>query len=962
MIDRKKLPNTNRLSAAILAAMLGSFVLPQFALAQDSANETAPQTSDSKDKAKDKAKAKDEDAQSMEKVIVTGSLIPQTELETFTPVTIISAEDIKVRGYTQISDAVKESSFATGGVQGSQSSASFTQGAETASLFGLSVGYTKYLIDGRPMADYPALYNGSDAFNNISGIPIELVDRIEILPGGQSSLYGSDAIAGVINIILKKQIDNTVISVRGGAFTDGGGDVGRISAASGFSAADDRLSVLVGAQYEKSNPIWGYDRELTRQYNLNGTSAALVSRDWLIYSPFTSYNFPLGPEVCRNVGAGFGGTIGLQVRPGFGDELYCGSPFSPGYRTLKSGKDAWQLYTHATFALNDSHELYGNVLYSREEVDYHIGSSYTWWGTGVEWGYFYDPDADDLLNLQRVFVPEDWGSRDGYENSMSTDISRSYAVNFGSRGMLGESDWDYDASVSHTNYDLDEQSWARFAGPINEFFRNRVLGPQQGLDPYYGAYPVFTPDYSQFYTLLTAAEMAQFSGDISSRSNTSDTMLRAQFTNASLFSLSGGDAGVALAVEGARQDWDYSPDPRLLNGEIWGTTATDGRGERDRYAVTGELRLPVFEMLTASLSSRYDSYHPDGADSSSKATYSLGLEFRPIDTLLFRGKLGTAFKAPTLPDQFQAPSGYYSFVTDYYRCAQAGFTPDNIDACPAADSNRQFFGQTEGGLDLKPLTADVWSAGVVWAPMPELSFAVDYHDWDIRNEIQPQSAGGLALREYLCRTGQPGYDINSPTCQEAIARITRNATGRITEISTPKVNEAQQLLEAVTLASRYELDMGKAGGLMMNMSYTKNINHESVSFVGDEAVDLMNRPGYSSDPHYKANASATWSLNQLSTTLYANHMGPTPNNRARTLDSYSDPRAGKLSSFTLYNLSVNYAFTDALGVSLMVNNLFNSMPPFDPTYPGSSGAPYNSAQYSPFGRAIYVEARYDLGK
>ncbi|WP_155741880.1 TonB-dependent receptor plug domain-containing protein, partial [Xanthomonas graminis] len=88
---------------------------------------------------------------------------------------------------------LQKSSFATGGVQGGQSSNTFTQGAKTVSLFGLPPGYVKYLIDGRPMSNYPALYNGSDTFNNISGIPIDLVDRIEILPGGQSSLYGSDA-------------------------------------------------------------------------------------------------------------------------------------------------------------------------------------------------------------------------------------------------------------------------------------------------------------------------------------------------------------------------------------------------------------------------------------------------------------------------------------------------------------------------------------------------------------------------------------------------------------------------------------------------------------------------------------------------------------------------------------------------------------------------------------------------
>ena len=104
------------------------------------------------------------------------------------------------------------------------SSASFTRGAETNSLFGLNPGYTKYLIDGRPMANYPALYNGTDVFNNISGIPIDLVERIEILPGGQSSPVRFRRLAGVVNIILKKSMDGSVISARIGGCDEGGGE------------------------------------------------------------------------------------------------------------------------------------------------------------------------------------------------------------------------------------------------------------------------------------------------------------------------------------------------------------------------------------------------------------------------------------------------------------------------------------------------------------------------------------------------------------------------------------------------------------------------------------------------------------------------------------------------------------------------------------------------------------------
>jgi outer membrane receptor for ferrienterochelin and colicin len=187
MSTRKPSLVRSRLSGALVAAMF--LPVSGGAFAQDAQPEAS------------------QDAKTLDKVVVTGSLIPTSQLVSATPVLTITAEDIKARGFNSVTDVLQKSSFATGGIQGAQTSASFTQGAETLSLFGLDPGYVKYLIDGRPMANYPALYNGSSTFNNISGIPVDLVDRIEILPGGQSSLYGSDAIAGVINIILKKRLD-----------------------------------------------------------------------------------------------------------------------------------------------------------------------------------------------------------------------------------------------------------------------------------------------------------------------------------------------------------------------------------------------------------------------------------------------------------------------------------------------------------------------------------------------------------------------------------------------------------------------------------------------------------------------------------------------------------------------------------------------------------------------------------
>ena len=902
----------------------------------------------------------DQKAKDLDKVTVTGSLIPQTTLETFTPVTIISAEDIQARGFNNVAEVLQGSSFSTGGVQNNQSSASFTQGAETLSLFGLSASYVKYLIDGRPMANYPALYNGSDVFNNISGIPVELVERIEILPGGQSSLYGSDAIAGVVNIILKKNIDGAILSGRFGGYDEGGGRSGRISFADSVSAVDDKLNIVFGIQAEKSDPVWGYQRDLTSQFNTNGYNGApqLASRDWLVYSPFTSYKF-LDPANCANVSGGFDGSVEMQTRPGFGDENYCGSMTTPGYRTLKNSKEGVQLYTHATWDFNDLAQGYADVLLSHEKVKYHVGSNYTWWGTSVKWGYFYDPELDDFLNLQRAFTPEDMG---GWENSMQENKSTSYAVTVGVNGTLSEdSNWDYDISLSRTHYKLDEIDLARLADPINDYFQEHVLGPQLGLDPYYGAYPVFQPDYAAFYTLMSPSDFYSFMGKTVSRSSTFDNMIRAQFTNGSLFSLPGGDAGAAIAVEAGTQGWTYTPDPRLLNGEIWGTTAVSGGGKRSRYAMTGELRLPVLEPLTITASARYDGFRAAGREIS-KPTYALGVEYRPIESLLFRGKYGTAFKAPTLADQFQGLSGFYSTTTDYYNCGLLGFDPGEVDLCPARFSDLQYFGQQSGNPDLKPINAKVWSYGVVWAPTAKFSVSADYHHWDIRDEVRLQSVDQLMRDEAACRTG--GLDINSGTCQAAISQITRGSAGTVQSIEVKKINIAKQTLDAVTVDMNYRQELGAFGTLGLSGSWTRNLEHLLQDYPTDPVVDALNDPYWSTDPKYKANASVSWNKARWTTTLYANYIGPTPNYRA-TLDpdGYAFAGAGRLGSYTTANASVNFDVTEDLKLSFLVNNLANRMPDMDVrSYPGNSGEPYNSSNFNLLGRAYYVEAKWNFGK
>ena len=920
-------------------------------------------------------------AENLDKIIVTGSLIPQTTLETAKPVLVISAEDLKTRGFTNVQDALHQSSFATGGVQGNQQSSGFTQGAETNSLFGLNPGYTKYLIDGRPMANYPALYNGTDVFNNISGIPIDLVERIEILPGGQSSLYGSDAIAGVVNIRLKKNMDGSVVSARLGGYDEGGGESRRISAATDFGSDDGRFHMLLGGQFEHTDPIWGYQRDLTKTYNTHASTAPIATRDFGIFSRFGDlahqYYF-FDPNDCANVSSGFGGTEGLQTRPGR-LEPYCGSFYNPGYRTVKNGSESTQVYTHATFDVNDNLQLYGDLLYSKESTRYHVGSNYTWWTNALEHqdsnGYFWDPNLGDAIQIQRNFMPEDMG---GWERSMERNDSNSYALTLGAAGTFGDSNWDYDVGLTRTEYKLTESTFVKLKDAVNNWFNSHILGPQQGT--YYG-YPVFTPDYTKFYNLIPVADFNSFTTHAKNHSNTYDNMLRAQVTNSSLFSLPGGDAGLALAVETGTQGWTYTPDallladPVTLESQSWGSSATSGNGSRSRYAVTGELRLPVFAPLTISLSGRYDSYKVSG-ESVSKPTYNIGFEYRPIESLLFRGQYGTAFKAPTLSDEFQGLSGFFTTVNDYLYChaQNPAYDVNHFDDClvdadvDQTQTQPNIAGSISGNPELEPITAKVWSYGVVWAPTSKFSIAADYNYWNIKNEVSQQSIDQLLKDDLACTSvadgGLGALDPSSGTCQAVFNQVVRNPDGTLRSIFVGKVNVASEVLSAITLNVNYNQGIGSLGDLSFKGSWTKNLKHEQQLYPTDPVIDLLDSGYYSRDPIYRANASVSWKKSDWVTTLYADYIGPTANYIAWTdATNCTFSRCGEVSSYTTYNASVNWQATDDLDLSFVVTNLFNKMPDMDlSSYSNASGAPYNGDMFDVYGRGYYLEARWNFGK
>jgi outer membrane receptor protein involved in Fe transport len=914
---------------------------------------------------------KDKKEDALDEVVVTGSLIPQVRAETSTPITVITAEDIQAKGFETVAEALQHSSFATGSIQGPQTSGSFTQGAQTISLFGLSPSYTKYLIDGRPLADYPALYNGSNAINSISGIPTMLVDHIDILPGAQSSIYGSDAIAGVINIVLKKKAEGFEADFRYGAYSEGGGTDKRLSLGDGFNIGS--VNVVVGAQWEKTDPIWAQQRSLTDHRDTQGLTPQNGELDFLVNGFFgpngdgTNPFYFEDPANCANVAQLWGNSVHKETRAGLGDS--CGTRKGT-FQSLNNGSESTQGYVHASDDINEHLQIFTEVLIDHDWTQFSGGTGTNFWSNFYSpYAFYYDPrlaggQGDYVANLQRIFGPEETGN---YADQMNKDTTNSIRATLGAQGTIAAG-FSYTADFTYTETKLSESLYTTLFTPFENFFAN-ILGPDLGPDPNGFGSETFQPDYAQFYKPITPSQWNSLNGNITTHSRTEESLARLVITNPTLFSLPGGHAGLAVVGEGGAQGWDYKPSDDLTNGESFLYTSVAGSGHRSRYASTVELKLPVVKMLTFDLSARYDDYKVLGQNID-KATYNIGVEFRPHPTVLIRGRYGTAFKAPTLADEFQAPSGSFNTVTDYLHCAIAGFDVAHIGNCTIPPTIN-VFAVTQGSPDLKPTTAKVSDVGVAWTPLEKFTLTTDFIRWAIKDEIQPQPVNQLALEELSCtaytdvnNVAHPAQlDPTSPTCQNALSAVIRDNSGTLSQINNPKVNVAEEDLNVITVGLNYTLDTAVAGSYTIEGSYSDLLKHTLTQFAGDTQVNLITNPFFSTDFKTKENLALTWNFHNLGVTGYVERYGRTPNNVAQlSAQGYAQPNAGEVGTWTLANFSANYKLPFGLTVYGNLVNAFNKMPPFDGSFSGSSSLPYNQQNYNPYGRAFFLGANYKFGK
>jgi len=963
-----------RLSLAITLAMAASGSFAQ----------TPPETAGAGD-----------DTSTLDAISVTGSRIKRAVAEGPAPVTVITAEQMKREGFATVYDALLTVTEALGEVEPDLRWGQSSPNAYPLNLRNLGPGRSLLLINGHRVADYPMPYEGKSNFANFNNIPSGIVERVEILAGSASAIYGSDAMGGVVNIILKEHADAHVARVRWGGATRGGSDTLDVVLSGGFSFGA-RGSLVYNLQHYDREILNARDRpesdeEADKPFQVWGPEDRYYGRAYARWAPGlyladiadlnstgTAQWLPPPEGVCEMYGniyfpaerRFYDRKTGSDV--GYG--TYCAERDYYNW-VLRSGSKDDSGYAYATWDFSDTLQGWTTV-----GMWHSTGSSITFlnaFGSGT----FWDPRANDgeggYRNFRRTYTPQETG---GVERQMTKSRETAIDIGAGLRGQWGRLNWE--AMVGRATYEVRESFPVHNFGDMMRF----QLGPELGRTA--DDRPIHEPDYDRLWYPITPADYESFADRGQKRSRT--WLNQAQFVlNGELFEGWAGPVDFAAVLEMGTQGYRMIPEPKTLidDEDRWGPPfgrLDQGSGERDRYAAGVEFRVPLVKTLDANLAARYDKY--DALVSNSKVTYQFGLEWRPIESLLVRGSYGTAFRAPDMHFVYADDTTSVADWTDYLACADGGWPGNRCtweDGFKVEDANML----RSGTPDLKYEEGESWSAGFVWDAFSGFSLSADYWSINIDNLIDDYSAAQLLLDEAYCQRN--GFDPDGrvrtipPTeawCAEVASRITRTpgvsaTVPRTVSIRTSPINRAETQVRGVDASARYRLDHTRFGTWSFTLNYTNMLSYETRAFPTDPLVDTR----ATTNPRTRLNLSANWVYNRWTATLLMYQKsggratrwggchpfddGYVPSANTGCLDDdVESPTFGqstsqvfeRLPSRRYFNGSVGYGVTDALRVNLYVSNIF------DRIYRDHWSPWWDFGVDNPVGREVAAEVVYSF--
>lgn len=896
------------------------------------------------------AAAKPADTQELAAVQVTGSRIKRAEVEGPSPVMVISAQQIENEGHATVFEALETLVMAGGAVE-TELSGGFSANAHPLNLRGLGPGRSLLLIDGRRAADYPFPYGGRSNFQNFGNIPSGAVERIEVLAGGASAIYGADAVSGVVNVVLKRGYEGDVFKLRGGTSTMGGRDRADLQWTGGRSGDD--WSVTYALQYYEQELLYGFQRDdwdLRRNPAADPRIGPEPTSMLRIRRGGTSSSNPLialPDGTCQKWGGEFLDWTYRRISSGNVQTLgnACGSWNDERYVHLSKGKEEAAAYVFGTYDFNSALQGWASlqVWDSRAES---LGGFESITGPHTDGvgrrGDLYDPQFGSVIAPARYLSPVDLG---GVAAMNQHYKERSVDLAIGLRGRLAER-FDWDATLSRAEYDFERTRRRMVGNLVNDFF----FGPQLGTTS--KGVPIHQLNLERWLRPLTPDEYASIS--TLARYEARSWVSTGSFVlTGDLFPLPAGPLGMAVVLEASRQGYDLDSDPRVQPGvvQLYNLTGTNGGGERDRYAAGVEFSIPIVDTLKASLAGRFDKYD-DITDVNDAKTWNAGLEWRPFDALLVRASHATSFKAPDMHWVFSEGSGSYGNSVDPWRCIAGGANPG------CSGYSYSMFSVTRGDPALEEETGKSWSAGFVWDIADGLSVNADYWNIELNGALERLSNAAILEGEAGCRTGrklngQPfDFAADSGYCQLITSLVTRTpeegqAIGRVTEIRSLPINQSYRRVAGIDAGVNWRLQTARLGRYNLRLNWSHTLASERQVQATDPVQEDWRDDPDNLDFRSRITTGVDWRLGDWSAGVFGTRYGSLP--------KYGG--VGRTGVHFLWNANVGRQITDKAALKLYVNNVFNSLHPHDET---NSSFPYFYEVYSPVGREVAVQFEYRL--
>jgi iron complex outermembrane receptor protein len=896
-------------------------------------------------------------AQQLERVEITGSSIKRIDAETALPVQIITREQIQKSGATNVEQLLQTISAISSsqGLTAASASGATTGGISAVGLRGLSSLRTLVLLNGRRIAPYGIGFTGDSVSVDVNSIPLSAIERVEVLKDGASAIYGSDAIAGVINFILRQEFKGLEITGEYGNTTQGGADFKRISALGGFgNLASDRFNVMISGSYQKEGSLFGRDRNFAntdiRPFEGNDTTSGNT--------------FPANIATYDPVTGQIGAASRNPTAPGCPGPYAVNDPLFPPNRcrfdpaslvTLVPATERTSIFGSAKFAITPDIQLYAEGSYNQNKArtiiqPVPLSDQFAIPGNNplCQQAPYNNTSSGPcqaaiVLTPASPFYPTAYATSqfDGtpdlvvrYRASLSgnrdfTDISEAPRVVGGVKGTVAN--WDFDVAALYSESKVREQ--------VNN-----------GYPAYTKIMPILNSGNVNFFGDNTQAIQDQIAGaNFTGDAFTIKSSLTSLSAKASrdLFQLPAGPLGFAIGAEARKEKYDFSANPTIQTGDIsgYGGNFLNLSKSRNVNALFSEVNVPIVKNLEANFSARYDHYEGIGSSTVPKAS----LRWQPVPQVLLRTSFGQGFRAPSLQDlyaqntQSVTPNG----VSDPLRCS-----PPLANPPPGGNSPNDCltqFGVTFGGnQNLKPEKSNNFTLGTVLEPVNNVSIGIDY----FRIRLDDQITNGVDAATIL----------SDPVKYAAL--ITRGPPdpaqpglpGHITNLLETNLNLGIARVAGFDFDVKWRIPADEWGKFTVSGTATYMSRYDTSNLDGTYSGNI-NLPNTSSGglvPRFKSYLSVDWTRGPWSANLAQSYQ-----NGYHDVTSNATGVDRDVKCYVIYDLQGTYEATKSWRITLGAKNLFDTNPPY--TNQGTSfQAGYDPQYADPRGRFIYGRVTYVL--